>query len=325
MAKKKPAPKKSALDPRGDKSKAGIGKKRKSSQVGKSQNPPKYKKTSSQTRTAKTPPKTTKTSKSPPIKAQKKAGSKPKAKPKAEKKAKPSTKPKGPASVNKPGMLARGGSAAVKGAKGRGLWGVAGALGAWAVSEALNFDPKVAREQLTRSGGPKKLSKRQRIVSQMQGKKPAKISTKGISSGTGKADDDSATIKQSKKATKPSERKTPTPAAKRRLAEAIHREDLASVKGAGKSSKLKPVDRGRALWVEPQRVQNPAKGTGEGPKKPKGRTVTANLDPTGRTIDNFLRGMFSFAGSLDKASDLQAPKSRQRKNQAKGFKQFMVK
>jgi hypothetical protein len=137
----------------------------------------------------------------------------------------------------------------------------------------------------------------------------------GISSGTGQADDDYATIKQSKKAS--------------------FSDVVTTVKGlrgpnkgAKAGSKLPPVDRGRATYVPRNAISDPAKGTGEGrkgSKKPKGRTVTANLDPTGRTIDNFLRGMFSFAGSLDKASDLQAPKSRQRKNQAKGFKQFMVK
>ena len=64
--------------------------------------------------------------------------------------------------------------------------------------------------------------------------------------------------------------------------------------------------------------------SGSSPEK-KGPTVTANINPTGRTIDNVLRGIFSFAGALPQASDIEAPKSRQRKDQEKGFKQFLVK
>jgi hypothetical protein len=64
--------------------------------------------------------------------------------------------------------------------------------------------------------------------------------------------------------------------------------------------------------------------SGSSPEK-KGPTVTAKENPMGRSIDNVLRGIFSFAGALPQASDIEAPKSRQRKDQEKRFKQFLVK
>ena len=132
------------------------------------------------------------------------------------------------------------------------------------------------------------------------------------------ADDDDATIKQSKEASFSDVVKTV-------------RGLRGPNKGAKAGSKLPPVDRGRATYVPRNAISDPAKGTGEGrkgSKKPKGRTVIANKDKTGRTIDNFLRGMFSFAGSLDQASDTEVPsvpKSENRKRQDKQFSQFKVK
>jgi hypothetical protein len=151
-------------------------------------------------------------------------------------------------------------------------------------------------------------SKKVKATSQMQGKKPAKISTKGLSSGTGKADDDDATIKQSKK-----------PAAKKPVV-------VVTTPGAKKAAK-KVVKKAAPKKVS-ARVGDPKEAIRihsaiSAPRKPA--TVTAKENPMGRSIDNVLRGIFSFAGALPQASDIEAPKSRQRKDQEKRFKQFLVK
>jgi hypothetical protein len=132
--------------------------------------------------------------------------------------------------------------------------------------------------------------------------------TKGLSSGTGKADDDDATIKQSKK-----------PAAKKPVV-------VVTTPGAKKAAK-KVVKKAAPKKVS-ARVGDPKEAIRihsaiSAPRKPA--TVTAKENPMGRSIDNVLRGIFSFAGALPQASDIEAPKSRQRKDQEKRFKQFLVK
>jgi len=250
MAKKKPAPKKSALDPRGDKSKAGIGKKRKSSQVGKSQNPPKYKKTSSQTRTAKAPPKTSAGKAQGASKNLTPGARKVSKKPRSQVNTKAPTKKKVAKTVAKKVVTSGIGRAAVSmaaraipvvaapilafsalaqmtdkafkrkpGEKGRSIktknfsikpvdtapFGIS--LGKQitpdervkrAVDTSAKPDPKNTPEEdkgtLGRQVQPGKSLKDM--------EKLTKISTKGISSGTGQVDDDDATSKQSKKPAK---------------------------------------------------------------------------------------------------------------------------
>ena len=180
-------------------------------------------------------------------------------------------------------------------------------------------------------------SKKVKATSQIQGKKPAKISTKGLSSGTGKADDDDATIKQSEKpaAKKPVVVVT-TPGAKKAAKKATK-------KAAPKKVSARVGDPKEAIKrysaISAPRKAGKRSGAKAGPsRKDVGyvggpiqdkdlppATVTANINPTGRTIDNVLRGIFSFAGTLPQASGIEAPKSRQREKQEKGFKQFLVK
>jgi hypothetical protein len=99
--------------------------------------------------------------------------------------AKTTPKPTGISAVSKSGMLARGVSAVAKGAKSRGLWGIAGGLGAFAITEALRFDPKVAGEQWKkllsyRSGDDVKLSAKQRMGAPWKTPKVSKDKFRGL-------------------------------------------------------------------------------------------------------------------------------------------------
>jgi hypothetical protein len=139
--------------------------------------------------------------------------------------------------------------------------------------------------------------------------------TKGLSSGTGKADDDDATIKQIKKPAAKLAAKRATKKVGKRAKAGPSRKDVGYVGGPIQDKDLSA------------RVGDPKEATRihsiiSAPRKPA--TVTAKENPMGRSIDNVLRGIFSFAGALPQASN-KAPKSRQRENQEKGFKQFLVK
>ena len=140
--------------------------------------------------------------------------------------------------------------------------------------------------------------------------------TKGLSSGTGKADDDDATIKQSKKPAAKLAAKRATKKVGKGAKAGPSRKDVGYVGG--------PIqDKDLSARVGDPKEATRIHSTISAPRKPA--TVTAKENPMGRSIDNVLRGIFSFAGALPQASDIEAPKSRQRKDQEKRFKQFLVK
>ena len=140
--------------------------------------------------------------------------------------------------------------------------------------------------------------------------------TKGLSSGTGKADDDDATIKQSKK---PAAKLAAKKATKKGLTPT---ESYLAINTSGS----RPDKKGprKAKRASKKRAEVSENFVGVASPDELTSTVTAKENPMGRSIDNVLRGIFSFAGALPQASN-KAPKSRQREDQEKGFKQFLVK